>query len=88
MLTNHYVQCTCGSTEHLVVFQKFDKNIDPSDEDAFYISVQLRQWRPFWKRFLCAIKYIFGYQSRYGHWDCVSVSREEAENLRKFLYED
>jgi hypothetical protein len=32
-----------------------------------------------------AIKYIFGYQCKYGHWDCTSLGYNEAKDLRNFL---
>jgi hypothetical protein len=30
---------------------------------------------------LGAIKYVFGYECKYGHWDCTSLSKEQIENL-------
>lgn len=45
----------------------------------FYIDVQTRQWRPFWKRFWPALKYIFGAELT---WDNVIVHQDDIPKLR------
>jgi len=76
---SYFVECDCGSDEHTLRF-----TID-ADEDIIYTSVFLNQWRPWWKRVWIAIKYIFGYKCKYGHWDVTSMSYEQVEQLKKCL---
>lgn len=81
-MEHHHIVCSCHSPEHIV---EFVVNDEPDDPDLFWVQVQLRQWRPWWKRVWVALRYVFGYQCRYGHWDSASVSREEATKLRDYL---
>lgn len=41
----------------------------------------------FLKRSLTAIKYVFGYKSKYGHFDCFSMRVEDADDMIKYLEE-
>jgi hypothetical protein len=78
----HHIVCSCHSTEHLVQFVADD----PDDEEAVcYVEVQLIQYRSFFQRAKVALRYLFGYQCRYGHWDCTSLDQEEAQKLYDFL---
>jgi hypothetical protein len=55
------------------------------ENDVCWVDIQMIQWRSFWKRTYVAIKYIFGHEEKYGHWDCTQLSRDEVEKLKKFL---
>lgn len=78
----HHIICQCHSTDHLVQFSADD----PDEEDSVcYISVQLHPTHRWYERVWRALKYIFGYKCRYGHWDCTSLSQEEAQKLFVFL---
>lgn len=81
-----FFECDCHDLEHLI---KFELWIDKNDADL-YLSVFLNQHRNFFKRIWIAIKYIFGYKCRYGHWDNWSLAIEDAERLKnlieKFIY--
>ena len=74
-----FLSCECHSDEHTLRFAY--------DEDGdLYTSVYLNQYRGFWKRVLVAIKYVFGYKSRYGDWDCfVANSPEKIKELKDFF---
>ena len=74
-----HIDCNCGSPEHILRF------IWDADEQTVYTEVQLRQWRNPVQRVWVAIKYVFGYQCRYGCWDCCIMGREAIENLHKWM---
>ena len=80
---NHFIICSCQSPEHTIQF--VCKEEREYDDDLCYVQVQLIQYRSFFQRVVVAIKYIFGYQCKYGHWDCTSLGYNEAKDLRNFL---
>ncbi len=69
-LKTYYFQCACSSQDHTVGIT-FD-----IEEKEMSFEVQLHQWKPFYKRLWSAVKYLFGYECKYGHWD-TSVMNEE-----------
>jgi len=76
-----YLECSCTSAEHLLRFT-FD---DGSGDDCcpeIYVDVQLNHFRGFWKRLWLGIKYIFGYECRYGHWDESLLLGDQVRQLR------
>lgn len=77
----HYARCKCISPDHLVQFV-FDKEFK-----EVFISVQLRPDNNIFRRVWAAIKYIFGYTSRYGHWDCTLLDKENTEALYNWIGE-
>ncbi len=77
----HYFECRCGSSEHTLRFV-LDK-----EDGELHTEVYLNQWRPLWKRVWVGIKYIFNYKSKYGHWDCWILTREDAKRLRYMCIE-
>lgn len=50
-----------------------------------YTSVFLNDYYPWYKRTWIALKYIFGYKSKYGHWDCFEMKPEDYVRFRKLL---
>lgn len=76
---NSYIICSCGTPEHLVIltYDKIEKDI--------YIQTQLHQYRSFFKRIVTAFKYIFNYTSKYGHWDCTLIDKEQANKIYHFF---
>lgn len=81
-LKTHHVVCSCYSSEHILQFTYCD---DMDDDEVLWTSVQLRQYRSIWKKLWVAIKYVLGHDSRFGAWDCTSLSVSEARKLQKFL---
>lgn len=56
------------------------------DEDnSVYSTVFLNQYHGFFKRVWVALKYIFGYKCRYGHFDCFIMRPEDAYRLKTIL---
>lgn len=78
-MENHFLVCECNSSEHVLRYI-YDK-----DENELYTEVNLVQHRNFLKRCLVAIKYIFGYKSKYGHFDTTIINKHEARKLGFFL---
>ncbi len=76
-----YFECECFSDEHTLKFT-FDK-----ENKELYTSVFLFNYEPIWKRIWTAIKYVFGYKSKYGDWDSFSMRIEDADKLIGLLEE-
>lgn len=73
--------CECNNTEHQLIFSHFE------DDEArkVYVSVHLTPEWNIWKRIKMAIKYIFGYKCRYGHFDEFIFNPNDAERLQKVV---
>jgi hypothetical protein len=73
--------CSCNSTDHQMVIYK---NIDPLYGPEVYIHMHLVK-RSFWYRLKYAVKYLFGYKSRYGAWDEFILEPKHAGKLEDLL---
>jgi hypothetical protein len=73
-----YFECNCGSADHTLRFV-FDY-----EEKEVYTEVQLKSPK-FHERVWKAVKYIFGFKSKYGHWDCTLMLESEVKVLRDEL---
>ena len=79
--------CECHSTEHQMVFLFSTDNFDDEKMEEFpivYTHIHLNK-KPFWKRLVYGIKYIFGYQCRYGAFDEFIFNPEDAERLQSVV---
>lgn len=74
-----YLECYCGNDNHLAKFQR------DREYNELTLSVQLNQYRGFWKRVWVAIKYVLKIEPKYGHWDCLSIREVDVERLIQFL---
>ena len=85
MSENNYFECDCGSKEHTfcVTSEQSEDQFPPQ----LYFYFQLIQYRGFIKRLSVALKYIFGYQCRYGHWDTVNLSEDDTNRLIVLLHQ-
>jgi len=64
----------------------FAFTFDPSiDYGECYLEVHLVQYMSIWKRTWAAIKYAFGHKSRYGAWDSIILTPEDAIRLQSLL---
>jgi hypothetical protein len=72
----YFFECACYSDEHVLkfVYDRKDREI--------YASIFLNDWQRWYKRLWIAIKYLFRYKCKYGHWD-TWLMREE--DLDKFI---
>jgi len=78
-LQTSYYECQCESAEHTLRFV-----YDP-DENELHTEVQMIQYRNIFQRIFVAIKYIFGYQCRYGHFDCTLIKPEDCKGIKDLL---
>ena len=78
-LKPQYFECDCHSSEHTLRFAWDD------EDNSIYTTVFLSQYHRFFKRVWMALKYMFGHQSRYGHFDCFIMQPEDAERLKQML---
>lgn len=78
------VVCDCGSMEHIIRFMWWN-GTDPQDS-VIYVHYFLQN-NGFFERVVNAIKYIFGFKSKYGHFGEVLINIDKAEKLSDFLNE-
>jgi hypothetical protein len=82
-LKREYFECSCCSDEHRLVFM-LDEDTDFGPPDL-YTSVFLHDYDNVFKRVWKAIKYVFGYKSKYGHFDCCIMKPEDAPRFQLLL---
>lgn len=80
----NYFDCECYSPEHtLRIVLTYDENNDEPPE--VYTEIYLNQPNSFFKRIWIALKYIFGYKSQYGCWDCFNLQAKDTSKLMNIL---
>ena len=67
--------CCCHSQEHQFHLWA-EKGFD-----LISITISLTNYKNFFKRILVAIGYVFGYKSRNGNFDSISLTKEDAISL-------
>ena len=67
----------CNSPEHQLIFTHFSDEVGGD----IYVLVHLKP-DSLWKRIRNAIKYIFGYRSKYGDFDEFIFKKEDANKLQ------
>ena len=81
----YYFECDCNMNEHMFCVTSEDS------EDQFppelYFHFQMSQYRGVLSRIWTGIKYVFGYKSKYGHWDTISISKDNLERLLILLHQ-
>jgi hypothetical protein len=80
MEKEEFLLCQCHSAEHQLFFTWWD------DEDIkeVFMHVHLAK-HTFWERLVYGIKYIFGYQCKYGAFDEMILRKEDAEKLQNVV---
>ncbi len=82
MKIEHY-DCVCSSADHSIRFVYFEDDVEEPDE--IYIEVQLAHTNKWYQRVWKALKYIFGYECRFGHWDTWSLDPKDVDRLIAML---
>ena len=78
-----FFECDCGSEEHTL---RFTLELDNVPEGAvLYTTIFLNNWQHWYQRVWIAIKYIFGYKCKYGHWDSWNLRKQDAKRLQSLL---
>jgi len=74
-----FILCDCKHPEHII-------QLSYDDEVNFiYLAVKLNPHKGFFRRLIHAIKYIFGYNSRYGAFDEFVINKESSEQIKQVL---
>jgi len=82
-ITTKYVECSCHSSDHtLRLVRCYDKK---EKENDLYIEVQLINTNNIFVRIWRAICYVFGHESRYGHWDCFLFDKKNSKYMIEIL---
>ena len=82
---NHHIICACYSDEHTLRLMHFKADPERENSDEVYWSVYLNPY-PWYKRLWVAVRYVFGYRSKFGSWDSGPMMDSGAvERLRTFL---
>lgn len=79
-----YIECYCHDNEHRVVFTRYEDNWNDKE---IYLSYYLSNHDSLLKRIWTAIKYVFGYRSRYGDFGSTILTEKTTQQLRDFLNE-
>lgn len=86
-MKNEYFECACFSDEHTLKFILDDGKTDKKNyEPEMYCGIFLSDTKLF-SRIWQAIKYIFGYKSRYGHFGNWILNKNDIERLENLLSE-
>lgn len=72
------VLCNCGSADHQIIIHH------DLEDKMVYLHIHLAK-RPFFRRVVNGMKYIFGYSCRYGHWDEIILDKESATQFQKVV---
>ena len=77
-----HLDCDCHSGQHTVRFCKFE------GEPELYVNYFLRADKRLIPRIWAAIKYVFGYESQFGHFDESVFGPSKIQQLRNFLADE
>jgi len=72
--------CACHSFEHQIIFSVLEE-----DTPEMSVNTHLITHKNVFKRIWVAIRYVFGYKSRYGEWDEFIFKLENIEDLKTYL---
>jgi hypothetical protein len=78
------VICACHSTEHQFVISYSEDVLDEVKYPDVYLHIHLTK-KPFWMRVRYAIKYIFGYQCRYGSFDEIIINKKDVDKFKRIV---
>lgn len=77
------ISCDCGDLMHTLKVEYWDDDVHNVD-----ISVMMPQERPFWKRIIPAIRYLFNLRGKNDwHYTSVSMRHDTVAELQRFLHQ-
>jgi len=77
-----FLDCACGSPDHLVRYSLWNWN---DGEPELSLMVQASEYRPWYRRLVVGLKYIFGFEPL--RWHDALLKREDAGKLMDMLKE-
>lgn len=79
-----YFDCECACSEHVLrfIYMGAYKDIEPPQ---LYLDLFLYHYHNFFQRIWIAIKYIFGYKCKYGHFDNWIIDVKDAQRFRDMV---
>jgi hypothetical protein len=77
-----FVLCDCGDCAHQALLIA---DIDDKWGSSVCLEYHLSTYKNIFKRIWVAIKYVFGYRSKYGEWDEIIINPTEVKRIRDFL---
>lgn len=83
-IRKEYFECQCYSDEHRLVFSL---DVEAGYEPILECSAFLADFPAFWARLWAAIRYVFGYKSKYGHFDSFMMRPEDVERFKRLISE-
>lgn len=85
-MKTEYFECVCFSDEHMLKFILDDGKIDNKKdyEPELYCGIFLEE-TSFFSRLYKAIKYVFGYKCKYGHFGNWVLNKNDADKLKELL---
>lgn len=78
-LKREFIVCDCGDIEHQLSFC-YDEEEFEEGWDMMYTQIHLQKLSV-WKRLVYGIKYIFGYQSKYGAFTEFYISPNDVDKM-------
>lgn len=78
-LKTEFFECQCSSDEHTLKF-----TVDEED-GTIYTNTFINDWYPWYYKIWLAIKYVFGYKSKYGHFDSFQMREEDQIRMLDLL---
>jgi hypothetical protein len=75
-----FLICDCGLSEHQIIIYK-DKDFANGYREVI-LNPHLVTYKNFFKRCIVAIKYVFGYKSKYGAWDSMIITKRNYQPLK------
>lgn len=82
---SNLVICNCGDVSHQLIISTFEfKNSKAEDRIDCFIQVHLTKFG-FFERIKHAIKYIFGFQCKFGAFDEIVIDENNAQKIKESM---
>lgn len=78
------VSCECSSTEHKIHFEYEPPSYTLKQFGEIFVHVYLNPTNSLLQRIGLAVKYVFGYQCKYGAWDETIIRKQGPEVVALF----
>lgn len=74
--------CDCSDASHNIIFQLWEWG---DEHPELSVHVNLGDYPSFWRRVWLAVRYIFGYKSKYGQYDVMTIRVEDLPRMMSLL---